>query len=117
MTRRVSFPPLPALAAAREPFFAGFALFLEQHPSTKDTFVCREAAGQTITSSDQPHSSLSAHEAGLRFRHPDKAPNWTQQTDEMSSRTILAADISFGVIHDRAKRSRAARRSEVVNNS
>jgi hypothetical protein len=27
------------------------------------------------------------------------------------------ADISFGVIHDRAKRPRAARRSEVVNNS
>ena len=29
----------------------------------------------------------------------------------------IAADISFGVIHDRAKRPRAARRSEVVNNS
>src|SRR5271165_3108933 len=29
----------------------------------------------------------------------------------------LYADISFGVIHDRAKRPRAARRSEVVNNS
>jgi len=27
------------------------------------------------------------------------------------------ADISFGVIHDRVKRPRAARRSEVVNNS
>src|SRR5258707_7850890 len=30
---------------------------------------------------------------------------------------LIAADISFGVIHDRAKRPRAARRSEVVNNS
>ena len=30
---------------------------------------------------------------------------------------LIAADISFGVIHDRAQRPRAARRSEVVNNS
>jgi hypothetical protein len=30
---------------------------------------------------------------------------------------LIAADISFGVIHDRAKRPRTARRSEVVNNS
>jgi hypothetical protein len=31
--------------------------------------------------------------------------------------SIWRADISFGVIHGRAKRTRAARRSEVVNNS
>ena len=30
---------------------------------------------------------------------------------------LITADISFGVIHDRAKRPRKARRSEVVNNS
>src|ERR1700732_477681 len=30
---------------------------------------------------------------------------------------LIAADISIGVIHDQAKRPRAARRSEVVNNS